>query len=1253
METLYQDDDYEITITNASGQIVDSQFGQSDINSTFNVNICVPFCVGNCCDVQITIEDKFAPVLSCNAGPFYVPCNAADLIPEPTATENCGDYDIVMIDEEELSYDCGTYTGKITRTFVGVDDQGNESLVPCIQEIFITRPIMSDIQAPSTVSFGCGSDYATDVNGNPAPWNTETNMIGSGLPIMCVSGMNTGLACHDGINPPLEGVYMMLGDQSVACNTLVTYKDELYPPNGCKETIKRTFTIREWHCNMESTWTGVQFIDIINDQDPTISCPANFTVTTEYGCVADVMLPAATVFDPCGSDVTVNIQVEGMGVYTDDDYFPGAFIQSNGGSVQLPVGENIIHYIATDACYNSSSCTMIVTVQDNTEPVAICKSNINVSLSNNGMVEVWAATFGDDSTDECGTPILEVTRLSSTCDPTDVTEWDDSVTFCCDDIGTDVMVVLRVTDAGGNSSICMMAVSVQDKTLPVMSCPAPETITCVVPYDINNLTPQFGAPTIEDNCSENDFTESVIEDINSCGIGTITRIFTVVNDAGLTVASCQQVITVVLDEEMTDDDIEWPADESIYNTCGLAAAHPDFTGYPIYEDGLCDQTGYDYDDEVFENIQGNNACAKILRTWQVANWCQTDDNGDVIIWEHLQVIVIYNTVDPVITGSCNKIVQTSTDPNCGDVFVSITNTATDDCTLPNDLNWSWNINIGLDSDPTNDISGTGPDASGTYPLGNHLIEWTVEDHCGNIDFCNQELSIVNTKTPIAVCLFGLSAELAPMDTDNDGFADTEMVILNASQFDKESYHSCGYDLFLSFSSNINDNTISFACGQEGNQTINLWVTDENGNTAICNTFVNITNNVDEGFCSLLTDIVDVEGKVITESGEDVDKVHVNLDGSNLFEMTNGEGGFAFPSMPVGGTYQVRPSKNDDLLNGVSTLDIILIQRHILQIEALTSPYQYVAADVNKSNSISAIDLIEIRKAILGINESFSNNESWRFVDARFDFDENQDPLSQDFEEEYDIPLLDSDMKTDFTGVKIGDVNGSVLANGFASNDVEDRSNDGLSLAGTMEGQRILISAEQSTRLRGMQMTIQLNNDLVKVLALNAGTLDISADSYHVNQDESLVTLSWNTTESISVEAGDILFSIQLDNELEANSLTIDSRRTKAEAYNENFEIMKIDYSTSQDTPELAVYQNEPNPWSTKTTIKYTLDKDQKVVFFFRSSEGKLLKTITADGLQGENKLFLDATDIGIHSGVIYYELQTQTDRIAKKMILVH
>jgi hypothetical protein len=89
----------------------------------------------------------------------------------------------------------------------------------------------------------------------------------------------------------------------------------------------------------------------------------------------------------------------------------------------------------------------------------------------------------------------------------------------------------------------------------------------------------------------------------------------------------------------------------------------------------------------------------------------------------------------------------------------------------------------------------------------------------------------------------------------------------------------------------------------------------------------------------------------------------------------------FPNaVPFLGDYTVTPTKDNDPLNGVSTFDLVLINKHILGLEPLNTPYKMIAADANNSRSITTFDIVELRKLILGIYTELPNNTSWRFVD---------------------------------------------------------------------------------------------------------------------------------------------------------------------------------------------------------------------------------------------------------------------------------
>ncbi|MBK9565423.1 MAG: hypothetical protein IPO37_09655 [Saprospiraceae bacterium] len=126
----------------------------------------------------------------------------------------------------------------------------------------------------------------------------------------------------------------------------------------------------------------------------------------------------------------------------------------------------------------------------------------------------------------------------------------------------------------------------------------------------------------------------------------------------------------------------------------------------------------------------------------------------------------------------------------------------------------------------------------------------------------------------------------------------------------------------------------------------------------------------------------IAGTVATESNQAVNNVTVTID-ANITEypvsVTTPANGTYEKSVPNGIDYEVTASKGGDYINGVSTLDLVLIQQHILGINTISSPYKLIAADVDNNGTVSAKDLVELRKLILGIYNELPNNSSWRFL----------------------------------------------------------------------------------------------------------------------------------------------------------------------------------------------------------------------------------------------------------------------------------
>lgn len=114
---------------------------------------------------------------------------------------------------------------------------------------------------------------------------------------------------------------------------------------------------------------------------------------------------------------------------------------------------------------------------------------------------------------------------------------------------------------------------------------------------------------------------------------------------------------------------------------------------------------------------------------------------------------------------------------------------------------------------------------------------------------------------------------------------------------------------------------------------------------------------------------------------------------------NMNGTFTFSDLPDGTYRLVLESSNND---GVSTFSMVLISRHILGLQYLDSPYKILAADVNGTGTVTTLDLVEMRRVILGITDGFSG-PSWQAYAPTFVFPDPTDPFGEDASAYITIP----------------------------------------------------------------------------------------------------------------------------------------------------------------------------------------------------------------------------------------------------------
>ncbi len=1231
-------DFYTITLKDEFGNIIPgTTLNSAYINRTIEYSVGYE-CGANTCWGSITIEDKQIPdllpdsyVVDCRdevtpeSVGFPLPINVS-IFPNGSQAyviegfDGCSNVDLSYEDMVN-DFECDQqYQTVIYRTWTATDASGNTT--SAIDTISVERIALADVTLPlhyddiDLPTLSCSATYPTTDEGYPAPEFT-------GIP-----------------------------DAGACAMIQATYTDVSFPMCGNTYKVLREWLIFDW-CTSESI-KYFQTIKITDQTPPVIFCPQNDIISTDdFSCNSGLyIIQTPETMDNC-SEVSLDISVEGP---------DGEYIEVINGNVvaDLPIGVSTITFVARDECDNASTCSYQVTTVDNVPPTPVCEGHTKVSLNNVGNARLYAASIDDGSHDNCEIESILIAKMPSQL-------FGDYVDFNCNELGSVIMVALQITDIYGNTNICMTEVELEDKIAPVISAPTDLTISCTTPIDETDLS-NFGKVVLSpndqeqiiifdeenngnagidglaiDNCSVI-VTEEVDIDID-CGVGEIRRTFTAIdgNNNELKAADVQ-IITVVNSSPFGANNIFFPPNVTV-SGCKNLDTHPDETGQPTYTNEDCSSIVSSYEDKVFTVV--DSACVLILREWKVLDMCQYNANTGTGIWTGTQSIKLNNLIAPEFTSSCADTTVCTYGECEGLVELSIV--ATDDCTEENELVYSYTID--MDDDGTIEYEGNSATISRTLDNGSYRVRWFVEDKCGNLETCNYLLTVEDCKNPTPYCLGGISTALM----NNVG-----EVMITAESFDLGSFDNCteSDNLLFSFSENTNETTMTFNCDMLENgvsQTFELemWVTDEAGNQDFCAILVTVQDNFD--VCEN-TGSSTIGGAITNDEDEALTGATIQLssdfEGGNQTFVTEEDGLYAFQSLPSGISYNVTPNKNDDMLNGVTTLDIVLIQKHILGLEVFDQPQQYIAADVNHNEGITGIDIVQIRKAILGYYDEYPDNTSWRFVDKNYDFsNENY----YEFEEYISInPLTDDVADADFTAIKIGDVNMTASPNNFSAENIDNRSGESFVLnIRKLNEETIEVYSENEGLISGMQFELVWEPSAVAEII--PGALHIQ--DYQTRMLDKGFKLAYHNDQSVDTR-DEVLFTLRYSGDVNLDdiieSMRLNPVKIKPEMYTDQLMIQDVELETRENTKnglELYLYQNTPNPFNGSTVVGFDMPDNDNITLQVIDANGKIVVNTIAFAQKGYNQLIIDQHQLNA-AGIYYYQLNTSYGVITKKMILL-
>ena len=554
-----------------------------------------------------------------------------------------------------------------------------------------------------------------------------------------------------------------------------------------------------------------------------------------------------------------------------------------------------------------------------------------------------------------------------------------------------------------------------------------------------------------------------------------------------------------------------------------------------------------------------------------------------------------------------------------------------------------------------------------FPLGSHLLKVEAYDGCGNTARIAIPFEIVDKKAPAPICSDMLVVEMSYLENNGEleAFASARVdALLQSPVYDCNGQGDDG--LITDYSINRADSTVirgqrelTFDCADVDQFIpVEVYAWDEAGNRDFCSTYIQVQDN--NAVCAQLSNTGLITGSIQTPEGRKVENVMVELSGEmEAYYATNSTGDYLFEALPSGKNYRIHPSKNDDVRNGVTTLDLIRMQKHVLGEALITDPYRLIAADINNSRSVTTLDLIQLRKIVLNVESEFKSNTSWRFIEANYQFPDAGNPWAEEFPESIDLEAMDGPESIHFIGVKIGDVNGSAVANQVDGATIS-RSAGQLELRiqekAMAKGEIVAVPVKVAdlSEVEGFQGTLSFSSDKLSFLTMNYGLLKAGEIGHFEGNNQ--LTFSWNRTKGVQLSENEVLMTLYFKartNVYLGNAIQLSSLQTEAEAYTifgEPLELQLVMEDQEQIAYTWKLFPNQPNPFREVTTFPFYLDQGQTVTMEIFDQIGRKVWSEESYWETGLHQKELSSA-IFPAKGIYYFRMQTEQGQLTKTVVM--
>lgn len=396
----------------------------------------------------------------------------------------------------------------------------------------------------------------------------------------------------------------------------------------------------------------------------------------------------------------------------------------------------------------------------------------------------------------------------------------------------------------------------------------------------------------------------------------------------------------------------------------------------------------------------------------------------------------------------------------------------------------------------------------------------------------------------------------------------------------------------------------------------------------------------------------VAGRITTEQGELVPNVAIGLSSGavNYFIGTNERGTFFFNDFEAE-QFELAPGDpfDNNVRNGITTFDVLLLQKHILNLRPLDSPYKLIAADLNNSGDITAFDMLLLRRMILSVINEFPNTPSWRFVDATHEFEDATNPFDAPIPSSIAIDAVNAGPQLDnrFIAIKMGDLNNTVKLGATGRNKTKIEAGKPIvkiTEKAVKKGEIINVPLKltKALAIEGLQFALGYDAQQLRFLGMD-GTVALTEE--HYTAEKGLITMSWTNPEAIVLEEA-------------ATFITLQFRATQAGLLSGLINLMpnqlapiiyteidgSLPFSIDWEAPKVPIkafeaFDNYPNPFTTHTNISFLLPENSEVSLTIFDNNGRTI--LTKEQAFTAGKQTIQINEKLPTAGLYFYRLESQ------------